>query len=251
MDISKFMPTNDAEAVVPFGKYKGMPAEVLLADQKYLQWALDNNVVQKYERFYQTVIVNQSGEAADTPEHNALQARFLDDDFVGRVAKLASTKRHKRWINAAAQEVKDVERTIAKGFVKHSWDHFRNQEEADERLKEKMDRLEDAQNKYQETMASPPLSFATDDVEFEVRGFDVVIPWERLSIELKPTMGEDYPSVLRQVTKASPRRMDTGEKIFVVIGEYRGKAVPLEQVKQIFAKSDVTLLTVAEVEAVQ
>jgi hypothetical protein len=250
MDISKFMPTNDAEAVVPFGKYKGMPAEVLLADQKYLQWALDNNVVQKYERFYQTVIVNQSGEAADTPEHNALQARFLDDDFVGRVAKLAETERYKRGINDAAQEVKYVERTIAKGFVDR-WHHFRNQKEADESLKEKMDRLEDAQNEYQEKMASPPLSFATD-VQFEVSGFDVVIPWQRLSIELKPTMGEDYPSVLRQVTKAqSSRRMDTGEKIFVVIGEYRGKAVPLEQVKQIFAKSNVTLLTVAEVEAVQ
>lgn len=68
--------------VIPFGKHKGTPIDVLKeTDPKYLEWLSEQDWFrQKYANFYQ-VIVNNGGEPAETPEHNALQLKFLELDF--------------------------------------------------------------------------------------------------------------------------------------------------------------------------
>jgi hypothetical protein len=78
-------------AVIPFGKHKGTPIEVLQeTDPKYLEWLSEQDWFrQKYANFYQ-VIVNHGTEPAETPEHNALQLKFLDLDFKRAAWMLAS-----------------------------------------------------------------------------------------------------------------------------------------------------------------
>jgi hypothetical protein len=67
--------------IVPFGKYKGQPVEVLANDRGYLDWLTAQAWFrERYAGIY-TLIVNNFGEPTETPEHNALQARFLDEDF--------------------------------------------------------------------------------------------------------------------------------------------------------------------------
>jgi hypothetical protein len=86
--------------VVPFGKYKGQPAEVLLADASYRDWLLAQPwFSQRYVNLYQTVI-NYGGPPADTPEHNQMQASFLDNERCLRLAKLLWPKRRQdaAWI---------------------------------------------------------------------------------------------------------------------------------------------------------
>ena len=60
-------------------------------------------------------------------------------------------------------------------------------------------------------------------------------------IEIKPTMGDDYPAVLRQM------RASCCNALYLV--QYTGEGATLDQVKQIFAASKITILMHADFEA--
>lgn len=76
---------SDSGKVVPFGKYRGQPVEALQADRDYVDWLLAQAWFrERYQPIYQ-IIVNNFGEANETPEHNRLQARFLDEAFCRRL----------------------------------------------------------------------------------------------------------------------------------------------------------------------
>ena len=80
-----------ANNVVPFGKYKGQPVEAMAADRDYVDWLLAQPWFKdKHETIY-TLVVNNFGEPSETPEHNALQALFLDDAFVKKVLAVHHT----------------------------------------------------------------------------------------------------------------------------------------------------------------
>jgi len=70
--------------IVPFGKYKGRLIEEALDDPAFLswaQWALGQaGIRERYPTFCQ-VIINRGAEPEETPGHNAMQVKFLDDDF--------------------------------------------------------------------------------------------------------------------------------------------------------------------------
>lgn len=73
--------------IVPFGKYKGQPVEVLVADQQYREWVVAQDWMRtRYGNLYQTII-NYGGPPQDSPEHNEMQAAFLDDELCMRLAK--------------------------------------------------------------------------------------------------------------------------------------------------------------------
>ena len=75
-------------AIVPFGKYKGQPVEVLAQDEEYLEWLKDQDWFRsRYQNIY-AIIINQFQAPSDTPESNRIQARFIDDEYRNKVAYL-------------------------------------------------------------------------------------------------------------------------------------------------------------------
>lgn len=67
--------------LVPFGKHKGKPVETLLNDREYLDWLLQQGwFQQKYGNIYQ-VVINNGMEPSETPEHNAMQIKFLEEEY--------------------------------------------------------------------------------------------------------------------------------------------------------------------------
>lgn len=80
--------TGEVVPVVPFGKYKGQPIEVLFADPSYREWVLSQPWVKDRFASFHQVIINYGGEPQDSPEHNQMQASFLDDERCFRLAKL-------------------------------------------------------------------------------------------------------------------------------------------------------------------
>ncbi len=77
--------------LVPFGKYKGQPIEVLVNDRQYLDWLTAQPWFrERHENLY-TIIINNFAEPSETPEHNKLQAKFLDNNFCLKCIKLAYT----------------------------------------------------------------------------------------------------------------------------------------------------------------
>lgn len=72
--------------IVPFGKYKGQPAEILAADRDYCEWLLAQPwFASRYGNVY-NIVVSYGGEPQDSPEHNEMQARFLEDDWCLQLA---------------------------------------------------------------------------------------------------------------------------------------------------------------------
>ena len=67
--------------IVPFGKYKNQPVEVLAADKSYCEWLVAQDWVRERFPSVHTLIVNHFGEPEETPEHNALQIRFMDKNL--------------------------------------------------------------------------------------------------------------------------------------------------------------------------
>jgi hypothetical protein len=74
--------SNDKLSVVPFGKYKGQPVEVMAQDQAYCEWLAGQDWFRTRYTAIHTLIINNFTEAHETPEHNALQALFTDGAWV-------------------------------------------------------------------------------------------------------------------------------------------------------------------------
>ena len=186
--------------VVPFGKYKGQPIELLAADPQYCDWLASQDWFrERYNKIY-TVIINNFAQPEDTPEHNQMQAKFLDSSY-----------------------------TLA--FFKT----FVNTEKA--------------------FMAQKEI-----DVEFEVDGFDVVAScWiepkeasdkayrQWINIELKPCVGDDYPSILRQI-KANKKTAKGFHLCCLVYDKFSASGISEENMKKLFLKSHIAIRSTAEIE---
>lgn len=62
-------------AIMPIGKFKGQPVEVLRDDPEYREWLLGQDWFrQKFPQLVQ-IVVNNFAEPENTPEHNRIQAR--------------------------------------------------------------------------------------------------------------------------------------------------------------------------------
>jgi hypothetical protein len=94
-------------------------------------------------------------------------------------------------------------------------------------------------------------------VQFEVSGWDVVIfrPDEWLSsgeiiLELKPTLGDDYPAVLRKMkTRMGRYAGDTYGHYVLIVDRFDAEGATYDQVKKIFASSHIQVKTLAEIRA--
>lgn len=66
--------------LVNFGKYKNQPIEIMLEDTGYCNWVLSQEDMKvKYAWVFQAI--KNAIQLEDTPEHNALQNRFLNKDY--------------------------------------------------------------------------------------------------------------------------------------------------------------------------
>jgi hypothetical protein len=74
--------------IVPFGKYKGQPIDVLAQDRQYCDWIVQQSWFSQRYPALSTLIINNFGEPSETPEHNRLQLRFLDAHFLAQCSRL-------------------------------------------------------------------------------------------------------------------------------------------------------------------
>jgi uncharacterized protein (DUF3820 family) len=215
------MKMSESDKVVPFGKYKGRPiVEVIETDPAYLQWLTAQDWFRaNYVTLHQTII-NRGAETEETPDHNALQVMFLDDDFCLRFCRA-----HTSSFDEDVRERLEHCRAPDQFSFRHVLGHHRGAIEA---------------------MLAKPISTIKTTVhrDFEVRGVDVElricfespdhsIEWVSADysykIEIKPTVGDDYPAVLRQ--------MKRNESKTLFLKDYIGVGATKEQFIKTFAAS--------------
>jgi hypothetical protein len=184
-----FAPQPQVTELVPFGKYKGQPLDVLRQDSQYMDWMMAQPwFKERYPKHY-SIIINNFAEPSETPEHNAMQAMFLDDALCRRLVSILLAARGES-----------------------QYDH------QDSRI----------------------------NVEFEVQGFDVHIthPACTFLVELKPTLGDEYPAVLRQIITGG--RYD-GRRRTLIVGSYLGTGATFDMVIEIFRRSSVHVVMMSEI----
>ena len=274
----------ETSKIVPFGKYKGQPVEVLAQDRPYLDWLSGQDWFrERYAGIY-TLIVNNFTEPSETPDHNALQVLFLDDAFC------------ERFMRATFPGIDDAVRRQLDVWLKDC------PEEVEARIKEKSERMEtydraadratrgsgyEPNDWYVRPAAEcraelmkyrarhDALSVPIGEIKFrferafEVGGVDVMIEagaysvvhdgtdipisitwheWRKRrehssdgKIEIKPSVGDDYPAVLRQM------RANGSNILFTE--RYSGVGATETQFIKTFALADIKVVFRCDVEA--
>lgn len=225
----------------PFGKYQGQPIDRVMADHSYLEWVLNQPwFAEDYARLH-GLIVNFGNEAQDSPEHNAFQIRFLEEEMRLAVARRlgfeeldgefcgkqkAIARRIGRELNCRIHEKESPLRVSAVKFEESGWDV------AFDILPASYVAFIDASHgqAYVEFLDSvkkhKQAELNRNRLKAHHGTLDVAV-YEpnkarrpRVLVELKPDLGDDYPSVLRQI-----QRYPGGEnESFAETGRVRGRS---------------------------
>ncbi len=215
--------------IIQFGKYKGQPIQVLQNDKNYTDWLVAQQwFKEKYLNQY-TIVINNFNEPSKTPEHNKFQGLFLDNDMCLEVVKILYPKLFKD------------------EYIFSEWNYDRTK-----KVEIKVDTF---------------CGFEIKDKKFEHNGIDITFSCEvhfknyqdrylgqtewqnynstyyhyagEFKIEIKPTLSDEYPIVLRQM-KASKSNV-------LIIGEYLGIGINFEQLNEFFRTERIRIIMISEI----
>jgi hypothetical protein len=252
--------------IIPFGKYKGQDInEIRQRDPAYLQWLTQQAwFAEKFAPVYQLVVNNFAPPSEDTPAHNAMQVRFLE--FAYRSAFVETCKLDINWDWLRQEQLRytaNLRRApLACAQRKHASDWARHIV--------KLHRDQVRQHWQTWRLAHKPAQqwFSIGDPKFEAASdveFSVVAKvgrkeqqikhlngeWCcRLAIELKPSMGDDYPAVLRQIKRQQTAAIHADPRPthwYLLLDEFGSTAITLDQVRLIFAHNGIDIVLVSEV----
>jgi hypothetical protein len=231
--------TNDTPNVMTFGKHKGRTIEeLLIADPQYLQWLCNQDWFRaKFVVLHQTII-NRGAEPEETPEHNSMQVKFLDDDYCVRFLNhfKSSEKRRDELENERQGKLRHAESCLSSD----SYIHY-----------DKKSYLKD-QKIYEVPISDIDLQIYR---KFEDRGVDVRLNFYISSkshsknylqiiygynIELKPIVGDDYPNVLRQMKRLGCT--------VLIVSSYTGTGATREQFIKTMKTEDIKVMFASELE---
>jgi hypothetical protein len=271
----------DHPQIVPFGKYKGQPVEVLQQDTAYCEWLGQQDWFRARYTAIHTLIINHFAADAETPDHNALQALFTDDAWVrrfldGRIQAMSApllqraVERAREWHHeltakqrgesehlAEARQALAAATTDPGGFKQG---HVR-------RLEESLAEAAAVLARYEKMIAWFPTTApqARWHITFEEQGVDVTLNYTvfapmppnmfiegsaeyvprhfELTIECKPSLGDDYPAVLRQM------RASKSNLLLIGHAGYQGVGASFDQVVHIFQSAAIEIVRLADVPA--
>jgi uncharacterized protein (DUF3820 family) len=227
----------------PFGKYKGQPIEDVLADESYCAW-LD---MQSWfrEKFGSVNALRgklmpetktSSVDKESSLEHNKLQALFLDNRFSLKVARNIDPT-----ATSATASFEDKGIDVLLSYRYPEWGDACPWHALDTHC---------------DKGCSRNYEFIDDVTDFCHYGNIKYSLERKVGIELKPTVGDDAPNVLRQMkslTQYGPyegyrsRHRSIIRKCSVLLlGKYTGKGFTKKQFVDLFERSEIAVLFLKE-----
>lgn len=200
--------------MIPFGKYRGKPVEAMAEDHEYVQWLVGQDWFRsKYPTMF-NVVINNFTEPQETPAHNKIQAMFLDAEVCNRlVALILKTARGpseggKNWKVDSISEIEFESGGIDVRFRSIFWT-----------LEDACELVKDPDHYgYMIKVATGEKKLIKDQRQF--------------AVEIKPSIGDDYPIVLRQMLRINDYL--GRQKRVLVYDDFQASGVTESQMGQIF-----------------
>lgn len=247
--------------IIPFGKYKGQPIDVLQSDKQYADWLMQQDWFrEKYPQF-NTIIINNFNAPQDSPDHNKLASLFLNDEFCIKLFKFCNshvTSKHR--ITEARHLPKklsmyefseyaikcDVTSIEDNGYsIKRTFEAKEGSDVLIEVTKTYILHYY-IQNKYNNLYSEvsfykPGLGHYT--FYYRIKQMtDILIEttkehyeFSKAAIEIKPVVGDDYPTVMRQC------RAQKSNVLF--IGEFKSSVISINDLRKMFHDIRIVLLS--------
>ncbi len=242
---------DEKHQIISFGKYKGQPVDVLRTDPEYCEWLVGQKwFTQRYPSI-NTLIVNQFGLPEDTPVHNELQALFLDEmlvrKIIGQMIDLPYLKKRiQEFFSAVYNSCQDrFDKSVDGIRCNRRWSDSK--------------RMQPGELCLCEAAIQSAAEVQMEGMEFECGGWDVRIKahvryglYEEgkdlpitIYVEIKPELGDTYPSVLRQMI-ANGAEKTTKENTFYVLAfnTFTATNVSYGQVCSIFENSGIHVIRI-------
>jgi len=241
--------------IIPFGKYKGQPLEILKEDRQYTEWIMSQDwFVKRYSHLH-TIIINNFHQPQDTPEHNQLMTKFLNDDFCFSLLKKYNPDFFEPfsdqllWSDVAYKGLdisyKSYQLPIRQVFkkkqpVKAEKGEYLLKVEKKFETKRGADLMLDfsAMQSYTVPLLQFTPLFLYNREELSDRIEIHLLDTCRLIIEVKPFISDDFPTIMKQCR-------DQHSNV-LVINEYTGVGASLDDVREMFP--DITIMTFNEIE---
>lgn len=240
--------------IIPFGKLKGKPVFALAENKSYTDWLLGQPWFKEQHLNIYNVVINNFRTTDDTPEHNAIQIRFLDQEYSARLAYF-----------------------LYPGLF--YWNSENINKELEKILSEPNDDKDELKTKIKEMNNTKLLQISTPELE---GGYDVAFTakyglelkldpklskswvtmqpsyskyrYTKIFIEIKPTIGDDYPAVLRQMKASMPVEQGHTEQnrafYCLLLRDYIGKSASKDQFVKYFESQKYRVVFMSDIESV-
>ncbi len=246
------------DKIIPFGKYKGKPVEVLATDKSYTEWLLAQSWLKEKHLNIYNVVINNFREPVDTPEHNKLQIKFLKPAHRAKLAFLVNPQlfnNDSAFLNAEMKKIIDAkERNQGQLFLRA----LKSPNAEEEFGLYAKDLLRMSKPVFEHVDVSYSLwyglSFHYENgyshlgyCEFRHRR------WSTYVIELKPTVSDDFPQVLRQMKASMPVEESDwrGDRFYIlVVGTFSGTSATQEEFIAYFETQGYRVIFEHQIEAV-
>ena len=265
---------------VPFGKYKNQSITSLMKDTKYIQWLKQQKwFKERYGEIYNIVVLNNfQNEDQPTPEHNKLQAKFLDNDFCSTFTKLLTNTNDTEFlcfkrkfepndgmdvnlkIYRNITEIENSVTTILQKSLKDlRQDIFENkifsyqwENEINDTLKQAQqyadNKLQEFKQRVQNLIVDKYLSCNVYESDRKCEIYPSLSEkWYTrcYKIEIKTSLGNDYPCVLRKMKRQiqlleKSRKHYT--KILLLVDKFESDAISKKQLVQIFKNENIKVV---------
>jgi hypothetical protein len=249
--------------IVPFGKYKGQPVEVLASDPQYVEWLLSQNSIKTKYPDIINVIINNFQTPSETPEHNAIQVKFLDDDYRVNFAHYYVSEHSGEDFCKVGVSI----RSAVSEYIEHSLcrdtSNLSEQAKQELALEQQGKREEMRENIFDNNSG---VCFQTGEVYFEEKGLDVTFyagidiidndselskirkngslkyyrDFRQYLIEIKPVVSDDFPAVLRQ--------MKLSKANILFLSKYTGIGAKLEDFVKYFKTQNIIVVFESDID---
>ena len=246
------------EKIIPFGKYKGEPVEVLASDKKYKEWLMRQTWFKDEHNELYTIVRNNFRKGFDSLEFNKIKGLFENPVFRIKIAYLVNPdlfQQNSAVINAAMLSILHAEDECGSN---HFLRALSNPVEEEEFGLYSRQLLKFSDPDFE--LADVSFTFWYG-IQFNYDNDHYYGSWSRFRHEIcteyhvliMPELGDDYQSVLRQMKAAMPIEKSEHQldRFFILIsGNFTGTTASREEIVALFEEHGYKFVFENEVDRV-